>query len=118
MYLQSLDFIILTDCLYRQPNSPGVVHFHLAAPAFFPPAQQPRKIDLQIESGEYFLGKRDKEKKQLQEKREKQEQVSEERKRERSKDFEAPEEEAYENKLVKKDKKDKKEKKHKKHKKD
>ena len=26
----------------------------------FPPAQQPRKIDLQIESGEYFLGKRKK----------------------------------------------------------
>lgn len=80
----------------------------------FPPAQQPRKIDLQIESGEYFLGKRDKEKKQLQEKREKQEQVSEQRKRERSKDFEAPEEDAYENKLVKKEKKEKKHKKHKK----
>ncbi|KAK6462604.1 hypothetical protein DFJ63DRAFT_163708 [Scheffersomyces coipomensis] len=80
----------------------------------FPPAPTPRKIDLQIESGEYFLGKRDKVKKQLHEKREKQEEVTEARKQEREKDYEAPTEEVYENKLLKKEKKEKKHKKDKK----
>ncbi|KGQ97301.1 ribosomal RNA assembly protein KRR1 [Candida albicans L26] len=84
----------------------------------FPPAQQPRKIDLQIESGEYFLGKKEKELKKLQEKRSKQEEVSETKRQERAKDFEAPEEEVYENKLLKKEKKEKKDKKDKKEKKD
>ncbi|CAH2352959.1 KRR1 small subunit processome component [[Candida] railenensis] len=79
----------------------------------FPPSQLPRKVDLQIESGEYFLGKKQKEGKKLDEKREKQEETTAARKVEREKDFEAPEEEVYENKL-KKDKKDKKEKKEKK----
>ncbi|CUM46233.1 uncharacterized protein AC631_00047 [Debaryomyces fabryi] len=90
----------------------------------FPPAQLPRKVDLQIESGEYFLGKKEKEMKKLQEKRDKQEEASEVKKQERLKDFEAPEEESYENKLItkekshKKDKKDKKDKKEKKEKKE
>lgn len=89
----------------------------------FPPTQAPRKVDLQIESGEYFMGKREKKLMELQEKRHKQEEVTEKRKEERSKAFEAPEEASYENKLVvgdkeDKKKKDKKEKKEKKEKKD
>ncbi|KAK6200017.1 uncharacterized protein RJT21DRAFT_38789 [Scheffersomyces amazonensis] len=84
----------------------------------FPPAPTPRKIDLQIESGEYFLGKKEKALKQLHEKREKQEEVSEIRKQERQKDYEAPTEEEYENKLLKKEKKEKKDKKDKKDKKE
>ena len=44
--------------------------------------------------------------------------MSETKRQERAKDFEAPEEEVYENKLLKKEKKDKKDKKDKKEKKD
>ncbi|KAF8004487.1 hypothetical protein HF325_001935 [Metschnikowia pulcherrima] len=66
----------------------------------FPPAQQPRKVDLQIESGEYFLGKKEKQLKDLQDKRTKQEEVTEERKAERNKAFEAPEEDSRKNKLL------------------
>ncbi|CAI5756868.1 unnamed protein product [Candida verbasci] len=85
----------------------------------FPPQQQPRKIDLQIESGEYFMGKKEKELKKLQNKREKQEENSELKRKEREKDLVAPEEEVYENKLLaKKEKRDKKEKKDKKDKKE
>lgn len=82
----------------------------------FPPPQQPRKIDLQIESGEYFLGKREKEKRALQEKRDQQQEVSEKRKEEREKDFVAPEEEVHENKLSKRKAKDDEKKKKKKRK--
>lgn len=74
----------------------------------FPPAQTPRKVDLQIESGEYFLGKKEKKQNELQKKREKQEEVSEQRNQERLRDFEAPEEQLHENKLLKKAKKSKK----------
>ncbi|CUM68374.1 uncharacterized protein PRCAT00006097001 [Priceomyces carsonii] len=91
----------------------------------FPPPQAPRKVDLQIESGEYFLGKREKQRKELQQKRENQEEVSEIRRQERDRAFEAPSEDIHENKLLaidlkkeKKEKKDKKEKKEKKEKKD
>lgn len=94
----------------------------------FPPPQQPRKIDLQMESGEYFLGKKERSAKALEEKREHQKEASETRKQERMKDFEAPEEKTYKNELVadsekkkkklKKDKKDKKETKEKKEKKE
>ncbi|WLF77158.1 ribosomal RNA assembly protein krr1 [Lodderomyces elongisporus] len=80
----------------------------------FPPAQQPRKIDLQIESGEYFLGKKERELKKIQEKRSKQEENSELKRQERAKDYVAPEESEYENKLLNQDKKEKKEKKDKK----
>ncbi|KAI5969967.1 KRR1 [Candida margitis] len=84
----------------------------------FPPAQQPRKVDLQIESGEYFLGKREKELKKIQEKRAQQEENSELKRQERAKDYVAPEEDSYENKLLKsKEKKENKEKKEKKEKK-
>lgn len=67
----------------------------------FPNPPAPSKVDLQIESGEYFMGKKEREQRKLREKREKQEEVSESRRREREKDFEAPEEEVYENKLLK-----------------
>lgn len=80
----------------------------------FPPTQTPRKVDLQIESGEYFLGKREKHLKEMQEKRHKQEEVTEERREERNKAFEAPEEESYQNKLIEDDNAGKKEKKEKK----
>ncbi|KAH3660069.1 hypothetical protein OGAPHI_007274 [Ogataea philodendri] len=75
----------------------------------FPPTQTPRKVDLQIESGEYFLGKKEKKVKELQEKKQKQDEMKEIKQQERSKDYVAPEEEVRENKLLaKKSKKDKK----------
>lgn len=61
----------------------------------FPPAQLPRKVDLEIESGEYFLSKREKQMKKLNEQKEKQMEREIERQEERAKDFVAPEEEAY-----------------------
>ncbi|KAK7204422.1 hypothetical protein BZA70DRAFT_305223 [Myxozyma melibiosi] len=60
----------------------------------FPPAQQPRKIDLQLESGEYFLSKREKAQQADEEKREQREQKKLEKKAEREKDFVPPEEDA------------------------
>lgn len=72
----------------------------------FPPQQQPRKIDLQIESGEYFLNKAQKKQKQLDEKKEKQLETVELKQQEKQKDFEAPKEEEYENKLKRKHEKD------------
>lgn len=83
----------------------------------FPPQQQPRKVDLQIESGEYFLNKKEKKQKQMDEKIEKQQEVVESKKQKREEAFEAPEEEVHENPL-KKQKKEKKDKKEKKEKKD
>ncbi|KAL6947419.1 ribosomal RNA assembly protein krr1 [Hanseniaspora vineae] len=98
----------------------------------FPPAQTPRKIDLEIESGEYFLSKKEKELKKVNERKEKQEERQLEREAERAKDYVAPEEEEYKSSLKKSksdkkkskkrssseneedDKKDKSEKKHKK----
>lgn len=76
----------------------------------FPPAQLPRKIDLQIESGEYFLSKKEKRVKELDAKKEKQEEHKITREEERAKDYVAPEEDAYENPLLK-EKKSKKSKK-------
>lgn len=61
----------------------------------FPPAQQPRKIDLQIESGEYFLSKREKDQKKQEEKREKQAAAKHAKEQERAKDFIAPKEPEY-----------------------
>lgn len=58
----------------------------------FPPAQTPRKIDLQIESGEYFLNKEEKKTKKLQEKREKQMEKRKEKDEIRKLDYIAPEE--------------------------
>ncbi|KAI0817200.1 ribosomal RNA assembly protein KRR1 [Xylaria sp. FL0064] len=60
----------------------------------FPPAAEPSKVDLQLEAGEYHIG-RDAKKRMAQEGRlEKQKLKKEEKKREREKDFIAPEEPA------------------------
>ncbi|KAI1811743.1 ribosomal RNA assembly protein KRR1 [Poronia punctata] len=58
----------------------------------FPPAAEPSKVDLQLEAGEYHIG-RDAKKRMAQEDRmEKQKVKKEEKKRERERDFIAPEE--------------------------
>ncbi|CCH58287.1 hypothetical protein TBLA_0A04940 [Henningerozyma blattae CBS 6284] len=67
----------------------------------FPPAQLPRKVDLEIESGEYFLSKKEKEIKKLKERREKQEEKQVEKEKERRKDFIAPSEKEYKSSLQK-----------------
>ncbi|KAI0470254.1 ribosomal RNA assembly protein KRR1 [Xylaria cf. heliscus] len=60
----------------------------------FPPAAEPSKVDLQLEAGEYHIG-RDAKKRIAQEERlEKQKVKKEEKKREREKDFIAPDEPA------------------------
>lgn len=71
----------------------------------FPPQQLPRKVDLQIESGEYFLSKKEKKVKELQEKKQKQDEMKEVKQQERAKDYVAPEEDVRENPLLKKSKK-------------
>ncbi|KAK9365838.1 hypothetical protein V1509DRAFT_631962 [Lipomyces kononenkoae] len=58
----------------------------------FPPSQQPRQIDLQMESGEYFLSKREKVQQEDEKRKEQREQRKEERKKEREKDFVPPKE--------------------------
>ncbi|KAI9363997.1 ribosomal RNA assembly protein mis3 [Zopfochytrium polystomum] len=58
----------------------------------FPPAQTPRKIDLQIESGEYFLTQTEREEEEMKKKKERQAEKTKERKLERDKAFIAPEE--------------------------
>ncbi|CCC68994.1 hypothetical protein NCAS_0B09100 [Naumovozyma castellii] len=71
----------------------------------FPPAQLPRKVDLEIESGEYFLSKREKEMKKLHERREQQAEKQAEKEVERNKNYIAPEEETYKSSLKKEHKK-------------
>eukprot|EP00252_Welwitschia_mirabilis_P008736 TRINITY_DN2085_c0_g1_i1.p1 TRINITY_DN2085_c0_g1~~TRINITY_DN2085_c0_g1_i1.p1 ORF type:complete len:398 (-),score=105.98 TRINITY_DN2085_c0_g1_i1:403-1596(-) len=58
----------------------------------FPPPQQPSKIDLQLESGEYFLSEQKKAAKKWQEKREKQAEKTMENKRKREAAFVPPKE--------------------------
>lgn len=58
----------------------------------FPPAPEKSKVDLQIESGEYFLGKEAKQRTAEAERAEKAKQKKEEKKREREKDFVPPQE--------------------------
>lgn len=60
----------------------------------FPPAQQPSKIDLQIESGEYFLKKTEKEQRARDEKRARQLQKQAERQQQRNAAFISPDEAA------------------------
>ncbi|TDL29168.1 ribosomal RNA assembly protein mis3 [Rickenella mellea] len=60
----------------------------------FPPAQQPRKVDLQLESGEYFLKTREKEAKKDAERKQKQTEVTAQRHAERAEAFVAPVEKA------------------------
>ncbi|KAF2763032.1 ribosomal RNA assembly protein KRR1 [Pseudovirgaria hyperparasitica] len=66
----------------------------------FPPAPEKSKIDLQIESGEYFLGKGEKERADREKREEKMREKQEAKKRERQKEFEVPKED-----LPKKEKK-------------
>ncbi|KAI9205274.1 uncharacterized protein BJ171DRAFT_70840 [Polychytrium aggregatum] len=56
----------------------------------FPPAPTPRKIDLQIESGEYFLSKSEKESIQRQKKQEAQNEANVQREKKRSEAFVPP----------------------------
>ncbi|KAJ4962587.1 hypothetical protein NE237_022526 [Protea cynaroides] len=58
----------------------------------FPPPQQPSKIDLQLESGEYFLSDKKKSAKKWQEKQEKQAEKTAENKRKREAAFVPPKE--------------------------
>ncbi|GJE84743.1 ribosomal RNA assembly protein krr1 [Phanerochaete sordida] len=60
----------------------------------FPPAQQPRKVDLQLESGEYFLKSKEKEAREAQRRKEKQEEVTAEKQAKRAEAFVAPAETA------------------------
>lgn len=53
----------------------------------FPPPQQPSKIDIQLETGEYFLSDQKKSAKKWQEKQEKQTEKTAEKKRKREADF-------------------------------
>ena len=56
----------------------------------FPPPQQPSKIDMQLDSGEYFLNERARKAKKLAEKKEKAAVKSRERREAREREFEAP----------------------------
>ncbi|KZV71384.1 ribosomal RNA assembly protein mis3 [Peniophora sp. CONT] len=60
----------------------------------FPPAQTPRKVDLQLESGEYFLSKHEKKRREDSERRQKQTETTAKRQAERAEVYVAPEEEA------------------------
>ncbi|KAH9909099.1 hypothetical protein F4778DRAFT_768068 [Xylariomycetidae sp. FL2044] len=58
----------------------------------FPPPREKSKVDLQIEAGEYHIGKEAKKRIAQEERMEKQKQKKEEKKREREQDFIAPDE--------------------------
>jgi len=60
----------------------------------FPPAQLPRKIDLQLESGEYFLKAHEKEARETERRKQKQAETTAKRRAERAEAFVAPEEDA------------------------
>ncbi|EAU80543.2 ribosomal RNA assembly protein mis3 [Coprinopsis cinerea okayama7 len=60
----------------------------------FPPPQLPRKVDLQLESGEYFLKASEKAAKEAEKRKQKQMEVTEQRKAERAEAFVAPAEQA------------------------
>ncbi|KAF7313375.1 90S preribosome/SSU processome component KRR1 [Mycena chlorophos] len=60
----------------------------------FPPAQLPRKIDLQLESGEYFLKAHEKEAKEIERRKQKQAETTAKKRAERAEAFIAPAEEA------------------------
>jgi ribosomal RNA assembly protein len=60
----------------------------------FPPPQEKSKVDLQIESGEYFLGRQAKERKEKEAREEKMKEKIEAKKKERERDFVPPIEES------------------------
>ncbi|KAG5645259.1 hypothetical protein DXG03_006561 [Asterophora parasitica] len=60
----------------------------------FPPAQQPRKVDLQLESGEYFLKASEKQTRESEKKKQKQAETTAKRREERAEAFVAPAETA------------------------
>lgn len=62
----------------------------------FPPAQQPSKIDLQLETGEYFLNEKQREQNKLIEKKANAKAKSADKKRQRELEYIAPSEEAEE----------------------
>ena len=67
----------------------------------FPPAQEKSKVDLQIESGEYFLGKQAKERKVKEDREAKMKEKMEEKRKERLSDYVAPAEDDGETKKKK-----------------
>ena len=73
-------------------RKPRVIHDKKNKP-LFPPPQQPRKIDLEMESGEYFLKKWDKQAKEKEQKDAARLEKKREREEERKKDFIPPKEE-------------------------
>ncbi|KAF3005612.1 ribosomal RNA assembly protein krr1 [Curvularia kusanoi] len=83
----------------------------------FPPAQEKSKVDLQIESGEYFLGKHAKERKVKEERDAKMKEKMEEKRLERQAGFVAPEEEGEKKEKKKRKREEGEEKKEKKDKK-
>ncbi|KAJ4983038.1 ribosomal RNA assembly protein KRR1 [Stagonosporopsis vannaccii] len=80
----------------------------------FPPAQEKSKVDLQIESGEYFLGKQAKERKVREDRDAKMKEKMEEKRKERLAGFVAPEEDGEKKKKRKREEGEEKEKKKKK----
>ncbi|KAL2523880.1 RNA-binding KH domain-containing protein [Abeliophyllum distichum] len=72
----------------------------------FPPPQPPSKIDMQLESGEYFLADKKKQAKKWQEKQEKQAEKTAENKRKREEAFVPPEEPARQDSKATDDKND------------
>jgi ribosomal RNA assembly protein len=60
----------------------------------FPPPQQPRKVDLQLESGEYFLKPHEREAREVQQRKQKQAEATVQRRAERAEAYVAPKEEA------------------------
>ncbi|UPX10629.1 ribosomal RNA assembly protein krr1 [Ascochyta rabiei] len=80
----------------------------------FPPAQEKSKVDLQIESGEYFLGKQAKERKAREDRDTKMKEKMEDKRKERLAEYVAPEEDGEEKKKKKRKREEGEEKKEKK----
>jgi ribosomal RNA assembly protein len=68
----------------------------------FPPPQEKSKVDLQIESGEYFLGKQAKERKVREDREAKMKEKMEEKRKERLAEYVAPEEDGEKKKKKRK----------------